>query len=235
MKQKRKAKSKLPTVTRIPDSSSEDDSDAPPEKIRVVSNFVAKDGTVRRSVVFQEDHNPVYRPPSPSPYREAEPNSYHGDDSDADVHDDADVNDPSDDIEGYAVEAFLGDGYLSTRLGRVTIEDADEDEDEDEGSDRAHDGGLHPGHDPPILSPSDTPKIKPLDEWRPLRDAVLLSMHSLDAPPATLVCPGMHPVDDGPPREVHDSLQPLGARIVSTRRGARIVSSKHMCARHFTP
>ncbi len=136
------------------------------------------------------------------PYREDGQSSYHDDDSDDDVSDSADGSDPSY-MDGYAVEAFLDAGFLSTRLGTVTIEDADEDEDEDgddhEELDGAGDDEHLPGHDPPTPPPPSTPKMKPLDGWRPLRDAVLLSMHALDAPPTRLVCPGLLPVDDGPP------------------------------------
>ncbi len=133
-------------------------------------------------------------PPSP---RQEPREGYYGSDSDDDAsdahsdHANDDANDATD-IDGYAVEVFLDDGYLSTRLGRVTIEDADEVE-------AAGDDDLHPGPDAAAPTPSSTPKIKLLDGWRPLRDAVLLSMHSLDSPPTRRVCPGLHPVDDGPP------------------------------------
>ena len=55
------AKKILPKIARIADSSDEDEGHV--GKIRVVTNFVRDDGTVRTSVTYQDDDDPVYLPP----------------------------------------------------------------------------------------------------------------------------------------------------------------------------
>ncbi len=154
-------------------------------KVRVVSQYITS-GRSRRTVTFEDDSCSDNIPRMRSTIPVVDVDGWY---DEGPVGDDT-VNDPDGDsssaeepegtsnwdFDARVAEYLFGDGGVSTRFNTTGTSDAQfEDGDDD-------DDGIADAADPTGTEPLKE-KVKPIEEWRDLRDMVLLELHAHDAGP----------------------------------------------------